>query len=73
MLKHEGIQFQVCKIPDVKCSVVERVQRTLRESFIKYFTFKNSYRYIDVLYKFVRAYNDTVHTTTGIAPWKVTD
>jgi len=59
MLKHEGIHFQVCKNPDVKCSVVERVQRTLREKLNKYFTFKNSYGYIDVLHKFVKAYNDT--------------
>jgi hypothetical protein len=57
MLKHEGIQLQVWKNPDVKCSVVERVQRTLRDRFNKYFTFKNSYRYIDVLHKFVSAYN----------------
>ena len=49
MLKHEGMQFQVCKNPDVKGSVVERVQRTLREMFNKYFTFKNSYKYIDLL------------------------
>ena len=48
-------------------------QRTLREKFNKYFTVKNSYRYIDMLHKFVKAYNDTVHTTTGIAPSKVTD
>jgi len=73
MLKHEGIQLHVCKNPDVKYSVVERVQRTLREKFKKYFTFKKSYKYIDVLHKFVKAYNDTVHTTTGIAPSKVTD
>ena len=26
VLKREGIQFQVCKNPDVKCSVVERAQ-----------------------------------------------
>jgi len=73
MLKHEGIQFQVCRNPGVKCSVVERIQCTLREKFNKYFTFKNSYKYIDVLHKFVKAYNDTVHTTTGIAQSKVTD
>jgi hypothetical protein len=52
---------------------VERVQRNLRDGFNKYITFKNSYRYIDVLHKFVSTYNDTVHTTTGIAPSKVTD
>jgi len=31
------------------------------------------YRYIDVLPKFVKAYNETVHSTTGMAPSRVTD
>jgi hypothetical protein len=31
MLKREGIVFQVCNNPDVKCSVIERAQRTIRE------------------------------------------
>jgi len=31
------------------------------------------FRYIDVLPKFVRAYNNTVHSTTGMAPSRVTD
>ena len=52
---------------------MERVQRTLREKFNKYFTFKNSYCYIDVLHKFVKDYNDTVHITNGIAPLKFAD
>ena len=46
MLKREGIQFQVCRNPDVKCSVVERAQRTLREKLYRYFTYKNTHRYI---------------------------
>jgi hypothetical protein len=49
MLKHEGIQFQVYKNPDVKCSIVERAHRTIRDKLYKYFTYKNTYRYIDVL------------------------
>ena len=32
----------------------------------------NSFRYIDVLPILVRAYNDTVHSTTGMAPSRVT-
>jgi hypothetical protein len=68
MLRYEGIQFQVCKNPVVKCAVVERAHRTIRDRLLKYFTFKNTYRYIDVLSKFVKAYNDTVHTTTGMEP-----
>jgi len=37
------------------------------------FIYKNTCRYIDVLPKFVRAYNDTVHSTTGMALSRVTD
>jgi hypothetical protein len=73
VLKREGIQFQLCKNPDVKCSIVERAHRTVKSKIYKYFTYKNTYRYIDVLPKFVKAYNATVHTTTGMAPAKVTD
>ena len=73
VLKREGIQFQVCKNPDVKCSIVERAHRTVRNRIYKYFTYKNTYTYIDVLPKFVKAYNATVHAATGMAPAKVTD
>ena len=59
--------------PDVKCAVVERVNRTLRDKLYGYFTYKNTYRYIDVLPEFVKVYNATVHSTTGIAPGNVRD
>jgi len=73
LLKREGIQFQVCKNPDIKCSIVERVQRTVRDNLYKYFTHKNTYRYIDVLSDFVSGYNATVHVSNCMAPAKVTD
>ena len=31
LLKREGIEFPVCRNPDVKCVFVERVNRTLRD------------------------------------------
>ena len=40
MLKHEGIQFQVCRNPGVKCCVIERAQRTIRGRLYKYFIYK---------------------------------
>jgi len=71
LFKQEGIQFQVCKNPDIKCSCIERAHRTIRKKLYKYFTFKNSY--IDVLADFVTGYNATVHSWTGMAPASVTD
>jgi len=73
LLKREGIEFQVFRNPDVKCAVVERVNRTLRDKLYRYFTYKNTYRYIAVLPKFVEGYNATVHSTTGMAPCSVRD
>jgi len=57
----------------VNCSIVERAQHTVRHKIYKYFTYTNSNRYIDVLQEFVDAYNDTVHSVTGMAPSRFTD
>jgi len=74
MLRDEGgIQFQVCRNPDFKCAVVERMHRTIRDKHYKYFTYKNTYRCMDVLPKFVKAYNDTVHSTAGMALSRVSE
>jgi len=73
LLKHEGIEFQVCRNPDVKCAVVERVNRTLRDKLHRYFTYKNTYHYLDVLPKFIKGYNASVHWSTGMAPADVRD
>ena len=73
LLKREGIQFRVCRNTDIKCSIVERVQRTVRDKLYKYFTHKNTHRYVDILSDFVCGYNATVHASTGMAPANVTD
>ena len=59
--------------PDVMCAVVERAHRTLRIKMFRYFIYKNTYRFVDVLPQFVKAYNDTVHSSIGLAPSAVTD
>jgi len=67
MLKHEGIKAQVCRNPDMTCAIIEWFQGTIRDKLYKHFNYKNTQRYIDVLQKFVLTYNDTVHSTTGMA------
>ena len=73
LLKREGIQFQVCRNPDVNCSVIERANRTQCDKLHEYFTYKNTYRHIVVLPKLIKGYNDKFHKTTGMAPAKLRD
>ena len=71
-LKEKDIRFRVTRNPDVKAAVVERFNRTLKERMWRYFTHKNTRRYIDVLQDIVRAYNHTRHSTIKMEPAVVT-
>ena len=71
-LKEKDIRFRVTRNPDVKAGVVERFNRTLKERMWRYFTHKNTRRYIDVLQDIVRAYNHTYHTSIKMQPAAVT-
>jgi len=69
--KKLGVFTSVTQNPDVKCAVVERVNRTLKTKMYKYFTHKNSWRYIDVLQDLVDGYNASFHRTIKMAPCDV--
>ena len=71
MLKTDGIHFQVCRDPNIKCATVKRSHCTIRDKLYKYMIYRNTYRYIAVLQKFVSCYNDMIHSATGMAPSKV--
>ena len=68
VLKGYGIYYYTTKDADIKCSLVERLNRTLRGRMFRYFTHKGSYDYIDVLPKLVTSYNNTVHSATKLTP-----
>lgn len=72
MLKRESIQFHVYRNPDVKCAIVKRAHRTLRNKLYTYLTYKNTYMFIDLLPRYVKGYN-AVHSVTGIASAAVID
>ena len=73
MLKTDVIQFKVCRDTNLKCAIVERSHRTIRDKLYKYMTHRNTYRYIDLLQIFVSVYNDRIHSATGMEQSKVTD
>jgi len=58
--------------PKREVRVVERAHRTLTKKLYRYYTYKNTYRFVNVLQQFVKAYN-TINTAHGVAPAAVTD
>lgn len=71
-LKKNNIQFRFTRNPDIKAALVERVMRTIKERMFRYFTHKNTKRYIDILQDIAKAYNFTIHTSTKMRPVDVT-
>lgn len=65
VFKEYNVKYVTTQNPDVKAAVVERVNRTLKTRMWRYLTYKNTYRYIDVLDKLVRAYNSSQHRSLG--------
>lgn len=70
-LKANKVNYFTTKNPDVKAAVVERVNRTLKSRMWRYLTYKNTYRYIDVLDRLVEAYNNSKHRSIKMAPNEV--
>ena len=68
VLRAEGIRHFTSENDDVKCSLVERFQRTLQETVHRYFTAKNTRNYVDVLQQLVTSYNATHHRSLHMSP-----
>jgi len=59
-LHSKGITYYVTQ-NETKASYAERVIRTLKTTMYRYFTYKQTYRYVDILQDLVRDYNDRPH------------
>jgi transposase InsO family protein len=53
---------------ELKASVVERFNRTIKEKIYRYFTYKNTYDYISVLGDLVQSYNNSFHRSIKTSP-----
>jgi transposase-like protein len=56
---------------DLKASVVERFNRTLKERMWRYFTAHNTNRYTDIVQDLVNGYNHSYHKTIRMKPSEV--
>ncbi|GFQ69351.1 uncharacterized transposon-derived protein F54H12.3 [Trichonephila clavata] len=66
MLKRYKIHHYSTK-SETKCA-----HRTLRERLHRAFTYRNSYKYYDILPKLVHSYNHSIHRAHGFEPAQVT-
>ncbi|KAK3929579.1 Putative uncharacterized transposon-derived protein [Frankliniella fusca] len=72
-LKENNITYIHTHNPDIKCSIVERWQRTIKSKLFKRFTHTEQYRYVDgLLDDIVDAYNHTYHRSIKMRPVDVT-
>ncbi|KAK3907323.1 Putative uncharacterized transposon-derived protein [Frankliniella fusca] len=72
-LKENNITYIHTHNPDIKCSIVERWQRTIKSKLFKRFTYTEKYRYVDgLLDDIVDAYNHTFHRSIKMRPVDVT-
>ena len=70
-LRDNNIEFFTVN-SGLKASVVERFNRTFKNKMYKYFTYKNTLCYIDVLPQLVKSYNNTYHRSIKMKPTQVT-
>jgi hypothetical protein len=71
-LKRQGTHHFVAYNP-IHASYAERVIRTLKGKLYRFFTDRQTHRYIDYLGDIVDGYLNTVHNTTEMRPIDITD
>jgi Integrase core domain/Chromo (CHRromatin Organisation MOdifier) domain len=71
LLRDNDIKFYTSENDDIKCALIERWHRTLKSKMWRYFTYKSTLRYVDVLDDMVASYNDSHHRSIKMAPSEV--
>lgn len=71
LLKEKGILLFSTHNVEVKASVIERWNRTLKRLIYKHMTANATERYVDSLSKIVETYNSRKHRSIGMAPSEV--
>ena len=70
-LKDKKIHLYFSHNEEIKCGMVERVNRTIRTKLLKLFTYNRSQNWINNLSQVVQNYNDSYHSSIKMAPNQV--
>src|SRR6266700_6870705 len=65
------INFFTTQNSNIKCAIVERVNRTIKGKMFRIFSYKGTRRWVDILPDIVTSYNNTIHSSTKFAPAQV--
>ncbi len=71
-LKKLDIEMYFTK-SELKATIVERFNRTIKEKMWRYFEEQDHYRYIDIIDDLIDSYNNTYHRSIKTTPNKVSD
>lgn len=69
--KEQGIHHFTTRNTEVKSNFAEAGLKRIKGVIYKYFTHKQTHRYIDQLQTFVTTYNNSIHSALGMAPNQV--
>lgn len=68
-LKKEQILHKTNEVLDHKVlGIIDRFSQTIKNMLYKYFTRSQSTEWLQILPKYIKAYNSSVHSTLGISP-----
>ena len=72
LFKANKVQHILTK-SEIKCALAERMMRTIKDRLYRYFTAKNTKRWVDVIQKFAHAINNSVNRSIKMTPASVKD
>lgn len=73
LMKSYEINHFTTKNTDIKCSIVERFNKTLKNKMFRHFTKIGNRKYIDIVSSLISSYNNTYHRTIKMAPNEVNE
>ena len=71
-LSRNDIKFYTSENENIKASICERLNRTIKEKMFRYFTYKSTLRYVDILQDLMHGYNNSYHRSIKMKPLDVT-